>query len=108
MLPNKLPSGHHFLPILIMDNTTTSQAPRSANVGEIKQLAGWLHGQGYDQDDAILTARTAYIAVYDNYVTGCPGYCGKLMSVVWDGSPDCFDVFTWHGRKMIHEDRDSA
>ena len=90
-----------------MDNTTTSQSPRSPNVGEMKQLAGWLHEQGYDQDDATLTARTAYVAVYDNYATGCPSYCGKLMSVVWDGSPDCFDVFTWQDGKMIHEDRDS-
>ena len=89
-----------------MEHITTSQTPRVANAEEITQLAAWLHEQGYDLEDAVLTARDAYVAVYDNYVTGCPGYCGKLMSVVWDGSPDCFDVFTWDDGKMVHEDRD--
>lgn len=89
-----------------MDNVPSSQVPRSANPSEIKQLAEWLLAQGYDRDDATLTARAAYVAVYDDYVTGCPGYCGKLMSVVWDGSPDCFDVFTWDAGKMVQMERD--
>ncbi|MEK6262939.1 MAG: hypothetical protein AABP62_30435 [Planctomycetota bacterium] len=89
-----------------MDNISPSQSPRSPNSSEIKQLASWLQKQGYDANDAALTARAAYVAVYDNYVTCCPGYCGKLISVVWDGSPDCFDVFTWCEGKMLREDRD--
>lgn len=84
------------------------QAPRSSISNEINQLADWLHEQGHDDDVAKEIAHAAYVAVYDNYITDCPGYRGKLMSVVWSGSPDCFDVFIWEGRKMIWIERDSG
>jgi hypothetical protein len=85
---------------------TTTQAPRTPNAEELQQLAGWLAGQGYDLDDATGIASAAYVAVYDYYMTGGPGYVGKLMSVVWDGSPSTFDVFTWQGGEMICEVRE--
>ena len=49
---------------------------------------------------------TTYVAVYDHYCTGCTGYYGKLMSVVWDGSPSFFDVFTWKDGKLERSGRD--
>ena len=48
----------------------------------------------------------AYIAVFDRYCTGCPGYCGKVMSVIWDGSPSTFDVYTWRDGELHHVKRD--
>jgi hypothetical protein len=96
-----------------MRNAPTSPAtssplntPRPANAAELEQLAGWLRDQGHDADDAAETAANAYVAVYDSYMTGGPGFCGKLMSVVWDGSPSFFDVFTSDGGKLVREDRD--
>ena len=53
-----------------------------------------------------MTAKNAYIAVFDDYQTGCPGYCGKLMSVVWDGSPSTYDVFIWPNGNLQQVDRD--
>ncbi len=29
-------------------------------------------------------------------MTGCPGYVGRVMCVVWDGGPDTTEVFTWN------------
>ena len=45
----------------------------------------------------------AYIAVFDNYMTDCPGYTGKLMVVVWGGSPDIHEVFTWEDNRLRKE-----
>ena len=38
---------------------------------------------------------SAAIAVFDNYITGSPGYSGKLMVVVYDGSPEMTEAYTW-------------
>ena len=90
-----------------MANAITSQAPRNPNSDELKQLANWLQSLGaYDEEGATMTAENAYAAVYDTYCTGCPGYVGKLMSVVWDGSPSTYDVFIWTDGKMIQVKRD--
>lgn len=80
--------------------------PRPPNPNELRQLADWLRGQGYDREDADSTAGSAFVAVYDHYTTGGPGHAGKLMSVVWDGSPSFFDVFTWEGGGMARTGRD--
>jgi len=83
----------------------SSQAPRRPNADELKQLANWLQSLGaYDEENAAMTADNAYIAVYDHYCTGCPGYVGKLMSVIWDGSPSTYDVFIWSDNEMQHVD----
>lgn len=79
-----------------------TQAPRKPTGEELSQLADWLLSQGYFQDDATWIAQAAFVSVFDRYVTGGPGYSGKLLSVVWDGSPSTYDVFTWHDGKMVH------
>ncbi|SRR6266568_1255463 len=38
----------------------------------------------------------AYIAVFDGYSTGGPGYVGKVMVVVWDGGPYQTETYSWH------------
>jgi hypothetical protein len=37
----------------------------------------------------------AAIAVFDNYITSSPGYSGKLMIVVYGGSPEMTETYTW-------------
>src|SRR6266487_4518003 len=39
---------------------------------------------------------TAYIAVFDTYSTGGPGYVGKVMVVVYDGGPQQTETYSWH------------
>jgi hypothetical protein len=48
----------------------------------------------------------AYIAVFDNYITGSPGYAGKVMVVVWDGSPAQYETYTWEGRNLQRLDKE--
>ncbi|HVB25717.1 MAG TPA: hypothetical protein VNG51_27520 [Ktedonobacteraceae bacterium] len=37
----------------------------------------------------------AAIAVFDKYITDGPGYAGKVMVVVWSGSPTFTETYTW-------------
>ena len=75
--------------------------PRPPTDDELAELSVWLMESGaYNRQDADMVARNAYVAVFDHYQTGCPGYCGKVMTVVWDGSPTTFNNFTWLDGKM--------
>jgi len=38
---------------------------------------------------------SAAIAVFDDYITSSPGYSGKLIVVVYDGSPEMTETYTW-------------
>ena len=38
---------------------------------------------------------SAAIAVFDHYITSSPGYSGKLMVVVYEGSPEMTETYTW-------------
>src|SRR5947209_4610194 len=93
-----------------MEPEQTSSArnqPRAPNAEELRQLAGYLLSLGaYEAEDAKGVAECAYAAVYDRYCTDCPGYAGKVMSVVWSGSPSFFDVFTWEDGKLERSGRD--
>lgn len=86
--------------------TSPAQQPRGPNATERAELAAWLAGTGHESDVAKGCAETASIAVFDDYCTDCPGYCGKVMSVVWSGSPSFFDVFTWKAGKLERNGRE--
>ena len=87
-------------------DTPLSQTPRPPTEDELRQLAGRLRREYGLHPDETGYVHAAYIAVYDHYQTGCPGYCGKLMSVEWDGAPSFFDVFTWEQGTMVRSGRE--
>lgn len=92
-----------------MTETKSSPAPqpvRAPNADERKQLAAWLESQGYEPEDALGTAEDNYVAVFEHYISGGPGYAGKVMTVVWDGAPSFFDVFIWEDGKMVRSGRE--
>ncbi len=37
--------------------------------------------------------KSCYIAIFDDYVTDCPGYAEKIAMVVYGGSPDYYQLF---------------
>lgn len=81
-------------------------AVRSPNPAELAQLWKWLTEEGHVESymlDESTWVQAFWIAVFDDYVTGCPGYVGKVLYLVWDGSPDFCDVFTWRGEELVHE-----
>jgi hypothetical protein len=66
---------------------------RIPNPEELQQIGEWLseHSLGEVFPD---WANSAWIAVFDNYITDCPGYAGKVIVVVWGAGPDTMSVFT--------------
>lgn len=44
---------------------------------------------------------TAYIAVFDNFISDSPGYVGKVMLIVWPAGPSFFECFIWNREGKI-------
>jgi hypothetical protein len=88
------------------ETSPAQNRPRLPSPDELAELAAWLQSTGHDPEVAKGTAEGASVAVFDHYCTNCPGYCGKLMSVVWSGSPTFFDVFIWTDGKIERSGRD--
>ena len=64
------------------------------------ELLEYLLKHGYKNDENERAniegfVESAAIAVFDNYITSSPGYSGKLMVVVYDGSPEMTETYTW-------------
>lgn len=86
-----------FLPHLIMEKQIfTSQVSRLPTEAELTELQTLIESEGSEPAFVL----DAYIAVYDRYITGSPGYIGKLMTVVWDAGPSFYDVFVWQDGKI--------
>jgi hypothetical protein len=89
--------------------------PREATKEEKSELAFYVAEQmgGFESNDNMEQAKgfveQSAIAVFDHYITDCPGYAGKVMSVVWSGSPDFYEVFIWdRNSEMKHINQDSS
>jgi hypothetical protein len=83
--------------------------PRKPIQQEICQLASYLHnkgGYGKDFEEAKAKVEETCVAVFDDYVTDCPGYAGKLMMVVWGAGPELYEVFVWRGGEITRIDQD--
>lgn len=49
---------------------------------------------------------SAAIAVFDRYITDGQGYAGKLMTVVWSGSPSFYSVYVWREDGICEVERE--
>ena len=45
--------------------------------------------------EAMRIVNDSCIAVFDNYMSDTPGYCGKVMVVVYPGGPSIYQVYTF-------------
>jgi hypothetical protein len=82
--------------------------PRKPNRQEITQLAGYIHykfGHGENLKEAELVVKDTCIAVFDDYISGGPGYAGKLMMVVWLW-PAAYEVYIWEDGELTHVNQD--
>ena len=74
--------------------------PRKPTKEEKKELIDFIlkHDLKNDENERANIegfVESAAIAVFDNYTTSSPGYSGKLMVVVYDGSPEMTETYTW-------------
>ena len=47
-----------------------------------------------------------YVAIFDHYITGCPGWAGRTALILWDGSPSYVDTAIFKDGKWELIDRD--
>ena len=92
---------------------TSTRIPRSPTEEEIKELALWIMNETTaktpDEEDvaeATSIAKDAYVAIFDNYITDSPGYAGKVMCVVWSGSPTFYNTFIYEDGKLVMQEQD--
>ena len=86
--------------------STSSLSPRCPNFEERNQLIHSLCETCHDREDAQRFVEDAAIAVFDHYATDGPGYAGKIMSVVWAGSPSMASVYTWQKGELVEVELD--
>lgn len=76
-----------------------SKKPRQPSADEKKALAAYCAKKG-PCSEVKQRARVdkAYIAVFDTYSNGGPGYAGKVMAVLWEEALFDYELFYWpHG-----------
>lgn len=72
--------------------------PRNATEEEINELYDLLLCYGMDNYEGMSREQVfegCAIAVFDDYITDCPGYTGKLLVLVNSGDPCYTHTFIW-------------
>ena len=79
--------------------------PRIPTMQEKKELIDYLvKHDNFAAEDIEDTVNCAYIAIFDDYVTGGPGYSGKVMVVVYDGDPSQTETYKWQRERNEGEE----
>lgn len=75
-----------------------NQAGRQPTGKEL-ELLGESFKERFGITDEEVNDYQIWATVYDNYITDSPGYAGKILSVLYSGSPDFYEVYCWkHGK----------
>lgn len=49
----------------------------------------------FSYEEAKKHAESFYYAVFPDYITGCPGYAGKVMIEIGTAAPEFMRIYTW-------------
>ena len=80
--------------------------PRKPTEAEKEELIAYNTKRSYknpteaDKEDEQGFVENAAIAVFDHYITDSPGYSGKVMVVVWGGSPGLTETYIWNREEI--------
>jgi len=73
------------------------------------EMGCWHNESDADRANVQGLIEGAGVAVFDKYITDCPGYSGKVMLVVWPGSPNMHEAFTFDNQdKLIRINQDEG
>ena len=75
--------------------------PRKPTKEEKNELIEFLLTSDYANDQSEREnvegyVENAAIAVFDDYVTGGPGYSGKVLVIVYDGGTNQTETYSWN------------
>ena len=79
---------------------------RKPTLEEKLEIAEYISKKGHFNDtaEALGCVNESMVAVCDDYCTDCVGYHGKVMMVVWSGSPTFVSVFCWDRDGQMYEE----
>lgn len=85
--------------------------PRKPTEQEVEQLIAYEAQEMYEKptDNELTEARETIVgwvengggSVFDNYITDGPGYSGKVLVVVWPGSPAMTSTYIWEQENIV-------
>ena len=81
-----------------MSNSHIPRQPADAEKKELAQLVAEFKSNSptaEDINDELEYIEGTCIAVFDDYITDGPGFFGKVMIVVWGGSPEYYEMYLW-------------
>ncbi len=82
--------------------------PRKPTEEEKKEIVAYLLENDFENDENEREnvegyVENAAIAVFDDYITGGPGYSGKVMVVVYDGATTQTETYSWIDGKITRD-----
>ena len=84
--------------------------PRKPTEVEKKEIVAYVLAHDFENDENEREnvegyVENAAIAVFDDYITGGPGYAGKVMVVVYDGATTQTETYSWNSldRKITRD-----
>lgn len=85
-------------------NSTKYNTPRKPTCEELEEL------KQLETEDSgsfeVGLIKGAAISVFDDYVNPYPGFCGKVMVVIWAMSPVIVATYIWHkGEELLQVGR---
>jgi hypothetical protein len=78
--------------------------PRMPHAPELAQIAAALgEYSGMSPGEAQDALAGARVAVFDHYITDCPGYSGRVALVLYSGGPELVECYLWRGEKCARQ-----
>ena len=75
---------------------------REATKKELQELANIEHeATGVEVEIMRDFLANSFVSVTDRYITDGPGYAGKVISVVWSGSPTIYNIYTVNSKNAL-------
>ena len=68
---------------------------RSPTEDEIDALVAYFRDRGYSAERVSHMVNAQYMVVREDYITGGPGYAGKILLMVAEATPSYYTAFRW-------------
>jgi len=68
--------------------------PTEKELNKVTQLK--IEEDGLNYEEAKNHVESFYYAVFPHYITGCPGYAGKVLIEIGDAGPGFLHIYTWN------------
>ncbi len=94
--------------------SNVTHIPRAASPEEVQQLVRALQEQGHysvdemnEHDACLHLSGSTWISVFDEYVSGSGEFVGKVITLIWESSPQSVTQFLFAKRgkpEVVHLD----